>query len=193
MASNGEDIRFLWDERGEPGTEEIEQENARMRKRHADFRRAAEYVARELSHLPPVRRVALFGSVASPLEKEIPPAKRYSRAGIKIFHECRDVDLAVWTQELGVLDSLRRARVDALRKLHDEQGIGVAHHQIDVFLFDAGDRYAGRLCIFGKCPRGKFVCKVPGCGRPPFLQQHQGFAFQQDRIAGGLLVELFRR
>ncbi len=193
MTSDGDDIRFLWEEHGEPCTEEIEQENARMRKRHADFRRAAEYVAREFSHLPPVRRVALFGSVASPLGKEIPPSKRYSRAGIEILHECRDVDLAVWTQELGALDSLRRARVNALRKLLEEQGIGVAHHQLDVFLFDSADRYRGRLCIFGRCPKGKFVCRVPGCGRPRFLQQHQGFVFKQDLLAGELLVELFRR
>lgn len=194
MTSDDGDIRFLWDDQAEPTDEEIGAENARRERRQTDFRCAAEYVAQSFSHLEQVRRVSLFGSVAHPLKKEIPPLKRYSRARVEILHECRDIDMAVWMKELGSLDALRRARSDALKELFEEKKIAVAHHQVDVFLFDAGQgRYVGRLCIFGKCPKRKFVCKVPGCGRPRFLQQHEGFVFKQELLAGDLLVELFSR
>ncbi len=194
MTADDGDIQFLWDDQAEPAEEEIGAENARMERRRADFRLAAEYVAQAFSHLEQVRRVSLFGSVARHLKKEIPPSKRYSRARVEIFHECRDIDMAVWMKDLASLDTLRRARSDALKELFDERKIAVAHHQVDVFLFEAaGGRYAGRLCIFGKCPKGKFVCKVPGCGKPRFLQQHEGFVFRRDLLAGDLLIDLFSR
>ncbi len=194
MTADDGDIRFLWDDQAEPTDEEIGEENARRERRQADFRCAAGYVAKAFSHLEQVHRVSLFGSVARPLKKEIPPSKRYSRARVEILHECRDIDMAVWMKDLGSLDALRRARADTLKELFEEKKIAVAHHQVDVFLFEAaGGRYAGRLCIFGKCPKGKFVCRVPGCGTPRFLQQHEGFVFRQDLLAGDLLIELFSR
>jgi len=47
------------------------------------------------------------------------------------------------------------------------------HHQVDMHVMDAATgAYAGRLCIFGQCPKpGKLECLVPNCGAEPFLQQ----------------------
>ena len=39
------------------------------------------------------------------------------------------------------------------------------YRQHNVFVLEPGtDRYLGRLCIFGDCPKGKRECLVPGCG-----------------------------
>ena len=37
-----------------------------------------------------------------------------------------------------------------------EAAIGIASHQVDVFILEpCADRYLGRLCDFNACPRGK--------------------------------------
>ena len=63
---------FLRQEREPPTLRETEDQNAMMLRRQRNLRAAAEYVARELSLLPEVVRVAVFGSVTQPLKKEIP-------------------------------------------------------------------------------------------------------------------------
>jgi hypothetical protein len=73
---------------------------------------------------------------------------------------------------------------------------------VDVHLFDAGtNRYRGRLCIFGQCPKPhKYGCLVPGCGEESFLQQFSEYRFDHARFgrepkvvlldrAGGFLVK----
>jgi hypothetical protein len=150
-------------------------------------------VARELAKLPQVQKVVLFGSVAMPLEKEIPQFRKYRREGVAVWHECEDVDLAVWLSDLDHLKSLQRARSHALNRLWEAEEIGVAHHQVDIFLMD-GDRYVGRLCHFGQCPKaGKIDCSVDGCGQKRFLRRHEDFVFRPDSLAPDKSVVLFDR
>jgi hypothetical protein len=63
-----------------------------------------------------------------------------------------------------------------VNQLWQEHGIGVAHHQVDVFIMEPGsDRYLGRLCIYSQCPKDKPECRVPDCGSTPLLRQHEDF------------------
>jgi hypothetical protein len=64
---------------------------------------------------------------------------------------------------------------------------------VDVFLFEPGsDRYLGRLCHFGVCPKHKPECRVEGCGKSSFLRQHEGFVFDPRSLERGRVV-LFDR
>lgn len=167
-----------------PSRKEIAEQNRSMLERQEEFRIAAEYVAGRLSHVPTVRRVVLFGSVAARLEKEVPRFREFRRAGVAVWHECKDIDLAVWVDDLNELKRLQRARSRALDDLLRDRGIGVAHHQVEIFILEPGaDRYLGRLCCFGQCPKGKPECDVSGCGATPFLRQHKDFTFQADALA----------
>ena len=95
------------------------------------------------------------------------------------------MDLAVWVSSLERLRTLQKARSQALSDLLGSQNIGVAHHQIDVFLLEpATNRYLGRLCCFGQCPKGKKECRVGGCGAAPFLHRHEDFAFDWLKASG---------
>ena len=109
-----------------------------------------------------------------------------------MWHECDDIDLALWLSDLADLNRLRRAYAKALRVQFNSDGIGVATHQIDVFIMEPGiDRNLGRLCAYNTCPRGKIACHVPGCGDVRFLQQHNDFAWWPDPLAEGQAVWLF--
>jgi predicted nucleotidyltransferase len=140
-------------------------------RRCEDFRAAASCVAEAFARTATVRRVALFGSVASRPRIE---SGRWRRG---YLHEPKDVDLAVWLDDVTDLDSLRRLSAQALNRLWHDKGMGVAHHQVDVFLLDAADKYLGRLCHFNQCPKHKPQCQAEGCGNVSFLQQHDGFTF----------------
>jgi predicted nucleotidyltransferase len=122
--------------------------------------------------VPTVRRVVLFGSVAS-----LPRIESRGRRGR--LHEPKDVDLAVWLDAGTDLDQLRKLTAHVLHRLWQEKEIGVAHHQVDIFLLDASGDYIGRLCHFNRCPKHKPECRVAGCGMVPFLQQHDGFVFDR--------------
>lgn len=184
---------YLWDDKAELSEKEIYDANQKMLELQRHFSMAAEYVASSFSKMPEVVRIVLFGSVALPLVKEVPRFRKFQSAGIEIFHECRDVDLAVYLRTTGCLNALRKTRSEALNALFRETGIAVAHHQVDVFLFDSADgEYRGRLCIFGKCPKGKFVCKVKNCGIVPFLRQHEGFHFMYDSLRPENIRELYK-
>jgi hypothetical protein len=63
-----------------PDEKEIAAENQAMIRRQADFRQAAEYVSSALAKIPSVQKVALFGSAATPLEKEVPRWRTFRRA-----------------------------------------------------------------------------------------------------------------
>ncbi len=188
----GVDAGLFAARRGAPDSAEIDETSFRMQRRHREFRRAAEWVARELANLPDVQKVVLFGSVAVPLEKEVPRFAQFRRARIAIWHECKDVDLAVWVSGVERLKELQLARSRAVNALFQATGIGVAHHQVDVFLIEHGtDRYLGRLCGYGVCPKGKRECETLGCGSAPFLQQHAGFEWRPSSLAAA--VTLFDR
>jgi hypothetical protein len=86
------------------------------------------------------------------------------------------------------LAALNRAHGKSIQRLSAGRNVGVAHHQVEIFIFRAGSNdYLGRLCTFSTCPKGKRECLVPGCGETPLLQQHEDFVlwpstFQDDRI-----------
>jgi hypothetical protein len=122
----------IFDDYSPPTSREIAEENRLLLRRHREFRLAAEYVAAAFAALPPVHKVVLFGSVAVPLKKEIPRFRKFRRHGQPLWHECMDVDLAVWLDDLSILKSLQRARGQALNRLLAEKDAGVAHHQVDV-------------------------------------------------------------
>lgn len=181
-----------WEDDGPLDDAAIEQQNQYLLRRQREFRQAAEWVAEELAQLPAVHRIVLFGSVAMPLKKEVPRFREYRRAGIEVWHECGDVDLAVWVSDLSKLRALQRARSRALNALQAEKNIGVAHHQVELFLMEPGtNRYLGRLCNYAQCPKGKLGCEVPGCGAVKYLQQHTGFVLHDEALAAGRTVLLY--
>ena len=175
-----------------PSRAEIAEQDRYQLKRQQDFRVAADAVAAALSEFDEVETIALFGSVARPLAREVPRFLPYHRLGIEILHECKDVDLAVWLTRTDRLRDLSRARGRAVSKLFPATGIGVAHHQVDIFMFAPDhNRYLGRLCYFAQCPKGKPACRVEGCGATPFLQQHENFVLAADALSAE--VSLFNR
>jgi len=162
-----------------PSSQEIEKTNQELFQRHHHFRVAADWIAAELSRLPEVARVTLFGSVAVPLQKEVPRFREYRRAGIEVWHETDDLDLAVWMNDLAQLPTLRKAAAQALNRLRREAGTDVQFYLLDIFILEPGtDRYQGRLCISRDCPKFRAVqCNVPGCGQPRLLHQIANFSF----------------
>ncbi|MFG0332936.1 MAG: hypothetical protein ACF8TS_06190 [Maioricimonas sp. JB049] len=178
-----------------PTREDIERQNAYLLRQQANLRKAGERTARELAAFPEVEKIALFGSVARPLEKEIPRFSAYRRAGIAVYHECMDVDLAVWTRDLSRIREMGKARSRAVNALLQDENIGVAHHQVDIFLIEpVTDRYLGRVCTFNQCPKPrKYECLVPGCGDKPFVQQHAEFTLEADALAADRSIILFDR
>jgi len=77
-------------------------------------------------------------------------------------------------------------------RLFKEQAIGVAHHQVDVFIMEPGsDRYLGRLCSYSVCPKGKPECRVPGCGHIALLRQHEDFELSTTALAPHRSIRLF--
>lgn len=177
-----------WRDR-DPTEAEIEEEDYYRKRHHESFRCGADYVTAAFAGLAFVQRVVLFGSVARPLERETPRQWRYRRAGVRLWHEIKDVDLAVWVSDLGNLKALQKARGRALNDLLADRNMGVAHHQVDVFLLEPGtDRYLGRLCHFGVCPKHKPECQVEGCGASLFLRQHEGFAFDARSLERGTVL-----
>jgi hypothetical protein len=163
---------------------EIREENQRTQKRQEDFRLAGQYVAQAFEQISGVEKVVLFGSVAQPLLEEKPRYRKYRRAGISMLHECKDIDLAVWVSDSGCLQAMQKARSGAVNQLWQEYGIGVAHHQVDVFIMEPGsNHYLGRLCTYSQCPKGKPECRVPDCGSTPLLRQHEDFELNTSALA----------
>jgi hypothetical protein len=172
----------------------IAEQNGYLLRRYRDFRRAADAVVAVWRTRPEVAAVALIGSTATAPWKEVPRFSPYRRARIELWHECKDLDLAVWPANLRALDGLRGSKNKALHDLHEERGAGVASHQVDVFVLEPGsDRYLGRLCEFNRCPKGKRECLVPGCGAAAFLRQHEGFRWRPESLAAERTVRLFDR
>lgn len=177
---------------------EINDENRHRLRRRDAFRRFAELFAGIAAHLDFVQRIVLFGSVAAPLQKEISRFSRFRRERIAVWHECKDVDLALWLTDFTRLRELKRAINDATNQWQaiatQESLPGIPHHQVDVFLLEPGtNRYRGNLCRFGQCPKGKRECEVAGCGAQPFLQLYEDFPFDPAAPFGPHVVVLFNR
>ena len=144
---------------------------------------------------PEVQAIAVIGSVAKPLWKEIPRFSDFRRERIEVWHECADLDLALWIDQQNRLGEVRRAGDRALRKAY-ESGVGISFvgHQMDVFLFEpVNDAYLGRLCSFSRCPKGKRDCLVPGCGAIPFNKVVADFVPRADLLAPAQHGMLYRR
>jgi hypothetical protein len=174
---------------------EIEEQDRYLLRRYHDFRRAADIVTDALMTFEEVEAVAVIGSVAKPLWKEVPRFRAFRRAGIEVWHECKDLDLAVWVSSQHRLDALRRARDVALQKAYESGASpGTVGHQVEIFLIEPGtDRYLGRLCNFNACPKGKPDCHVPGCGTIPFNKYVDGFVPHADLLASAGYAMLYRR
>jgi hypothetical protein len=173
----------------------IEEQNRFMLKRQYDFRMAADVVTDALMAFAEVRAVAVIGSVAKVLWKEVPRFSEFRRAGIEVWHECGDLDLALWLDSQERLNQLRRATSRALRNAFEAgTGVSVVDHQIDIFLIEPGsDRYLGRLCSFNACPKGKRECLVPGCGEIPFNKRIEEFTPHPDLLAPAQHAMLYQR
>jgi hypothetical protein len=153
----------------DPTREEIEDED-RFRLRHREaFRRAADYVAEAFARLTFVQRVVLFGSVAQPPMRETPRQRRYRRAGARLWHESKDVDLAVWVSQVSDLKALQKARGRALNDLLADLELGVAHHQVDVSSWSpARTVTSAASAISAFAPRGSPSVESRAAGRRCF-------------------------
>ena len=174
---------------------EIEDQNRYLLERQRQFRVAADVVAEAWMAFPEVQAIAVIGSVAKPLWKEIPRFSDFRRERIEVWHECADLDLALWIDQQNRLGEVRRAGDRALRKAY-ESGVGISFvgHQMDVFLFEpVNDAYLGRLCSFSRCPKGKSDCLVPGCGAIPFNKVVADFVPRADLLAPSQHGMLYRR
>jgi hypothetical protein len=185
-----------WD-RGKPTRAEIEWQDLAMLWQQKAFRVAAGYIAGKYQQLGCVAKIALMGSAARPLWKEIPRFSKFKRYGIEIWHECKDADLAVWVDGLDSLSQLRKARISALNSMHEEHPdiMGVPQDRAEVFLFKpVTNRYLGRLCSYKSCPKeNKPDCRVKGCGSSPFLRLMAGFRFYPDAIHENRIIPLYER
>ncbi len=175
-----------------PDRAEIEEERRALLERQRRFVLAAKWVAQELSRLPQVKRIVLFGSVANPLVEEVPRFRRFRRWRIPLPHECNDVDLAVWLTDLSGLREIQKVTNRALDALAKAKGFHIAPHQVDVFLYAAIDgMYAGRLCQYASCPKEKPECSHTNCGRIAHLKHIEGFAMRSGALSPERSVVLF--
>lgn len=174
---------------------DIEEQNRHLLERQRQFRLAADIVVDAWMSFPEVLAIAVIGSVAKPLWKEVPRFREFRREGIEVWHECGDLDLALWIRSQHRLGELRQAAERALQRAREGgAGMSVVGHQLDVFLFEPEtDHYLGRLCSFNKCPRGKRDCMVPGCGETPFNKRIAEFEPRPDLLAPAAEAMLYRR
>jgi hypothetical protein len=174
---------------------EIAEQNCYLLRQQQDFRRAADVVTDALMTFEEVEAIAVIGSVAKALWKEMPRFSEFRRQGIEVWHECKDLDLAVWISSQHRLGTLRKARDRALREAYEAgTGPSTANHQVEIFLIEPGtDKYLGRLCNFNACPKDKPQCATPGCGAVPFNKVVDGFVPDADLLASAGYAILYRR
>lgn len=174
---------------------EIYQEDQRMLRRQKDFRNAARAVTEKLAAMPEVTQVRIFGSVALPLWKEVPYHSRLRHKNISIYHECANIDLAVWVTSPAGADLMRRSCSQVVADLTDEDiFLNIAHHTFCIHLINQSDnRYLGMVCHFSKCPKGKRECMVRGCGANRFVQILPWFHLKASRLNEYNSQVLFQR
>src|SRR5476649_62451 len=94
---------------------EIESQNQYLLARQRQFRVAADVVADAWIEFAEVQAVAVIGSVAKALWKEVPRFREFRQERIEVWHECKDLDLALWVDTQDRLGELRRAQDRALQ------------------------------------------------------------------------------
>ena len=94
---------------------EIAEQNRYLLEHKRQFRMAADVVTEAWMAFPEVQAIAVIGSVAKALWKEIPRFKEFRRERIEVWHGCGDLDLALWIDSQERLGELRRAAACALR------------------------------------------------------------------------------
>jgi hypothetical protein len=174
---------------------QIDSQNRYLVKRQRDYRLAADIVTRAWSTFPEVQAIAVIGSVAKPLWKEVPRFREFRRRGIEVWHECGDLDMALWVDSQERLGDLRKTCARALRAAFEAgAGMSVPSNEVDGFLFEPGsNRYLGRVCKFSQCPKGKFDCLTPGCGAIPFNKVVAGFTPRADLLEPARHAMLYER
>jgi len=174
---------------------EIDEQNDHMVKRQDRFRAAADIVTDALAEFEEVEAVAVIGSVADPLWKEVPRFREFRREGIAVWHECGLLDLAVWVSSRKRLSEMRRAYSRALTAAYNAgTGPSVPGTEVEIVLFEPEtDRYLGHLCHFSECPKEKPACFVPGCGDPPFNRLYSDFVPRRQMLAFAGESMLYRR
>jgi len=174
---------------------EIDSQNQYLIRQQREYRLAADIVAAAWARFDEIQAIAVIGSLAKALWKEIPRFSDFRRERIEVWHECHDVDLAVWIDSQHRLGDLRRASHTALRKAYEAgAAMSVPGNLLDVFLFQPEtDAYLGRLCGFSECPKGKLDCLTPGCGDIPFNKKHLDFTLEPSTLAGADKAMLYRR
>src|SRR5712691_8579830 len=110
----------------------IAEENRRMVRRQYEFRLAADVVTKAWTVFPEVEAIAVIGAVSKALWKEMPRFREFREQRIEIWHECGDLDLALWIDSQHRLGELRRAADHALRTAYElGTAAGVVGHQLD--------------------------------------------------------------
>ena len=92
---------------------EIAEQDRYQLARQREFRMAADVVCDAWAGFAEVEAVAVIGSVAKRLWKEVPRSREFRREGIEVLHYCRDLDLALWLDSQSRLGELRRASASA--------------------------------------------------------------------------------
>ena len=75
---------------------EIDEQNRYLIRQQRQFRQAADVVCDAWTKFDEAMAIAVVGSVAKRLWKEIPRFREFRRAGIEVWHECKDLDMALW-------------------------------------------------------------------------------------------------
>src|SRR5258708_4295369 len=94
--------------------DEIGEQNRSLVRRQREFRMAADVVTEAWMVFAEVRAIAVIGSVAVALWKEVPRFREFRRQGIEVWHECGDLDLALWIDSQHRLGEPPRATADSL-------------------------------------------------------------------------------
>src|ERR1700735_1702859 len=93
---------------------EIAEQDRYQVARQREFRIAANVVCDAWADFAEVEAVAVIGSVAKRLWKEVPRFREFRRAGIEVLHYCRDLDLALWLDSQSRLGEVRRGGAEAV-------------------------------------------------------------------------------
>lgn len=164
--------------------------------KHGHYSPVSEHTPESQAEDPPeVCEVRLFGSVALPLWKEVSCHSRLRRRGISVYHQCNNIDMAVWVTSPEGANRMRKTCSQVVQELNEREiHLSIAHHTFCLHLVDASEhRYLGMVCHYSQCPKHKPACAVPGCGAHKFVQILPWFRLKPERLDAFNSQILFRR